>query len=74
MSSLSLVIICLLDYNHPGARDMISCCGFDFISLMVNDSENVIGLLSMYMSSLDKLSSDPLPPFNWAICLFAIEM
>ena len=45
------------------------------ISLMANEVEHIfMCLLAIYISSLEKILLNPLPIFNWLICLFIIEL
>ena len=63
-SSLTLVSACLSDGRHSGRCEVIPHCGFDSISLMISDAEDLFRrLLAICISSLEKSYPGPLTRF-----------
>ena len=60
----AFVIICLFDNRHPNRQEVVSLCGFEYISLMTSDAEHLfIFLLATCFSSLKNVCLGPLPIF-----------
>ena len=54
-TSLLTLVICLLNYGHPIGREVVSHCGLDGISVMVNDVEQLYtSILAICVSSLEE--------------------
>ena len=75
VSSTILVVSCPFDKSHSDRCEVVSHCGFDFISLMISDVE--------YFSDAYWLStclpwrnvySYHLPIFNWVVCFYFIQL
>lgn len=52
-------IFCCVDHGHSSGYEVVTHCGFDFISQMTNAEHLCMCLLSIYISPLGKFYSSP---------------
>lgn len=73
-SSGTLVVSCVIDSCCSDSCGVVSYCGFDCISLLANEVENLFIYLLAIVSFLGKSVQALWPFFNWFVCFFVVEL